>query len=88
MILYRAANMAEAIGIPEYFVEELGQLQLCQQFLRMTWCSSQEVAGARMLIPRYDVVRPVAGMRSLLDDITRLVEDGAKAGRGLLTQHH
>jgi hypothetical protein len=73
--LYRAADIAEGVAVPEFYISEIGMIENLDPNIRVLLCSYGEIAGARLLIPQVSIVRPACGLRAALAIMRRVVPE-------------
>lgn len=59
MALYRAANLAEGIIVPEFYASEVGLIEMLVPCVRLTACSFGEIGGRGLLVPQFAAVWPL-----------------------------
>src|SRR5262245_42399940 len=91
MILFHASNLAEVVGVPEFFADEIGKMELIGPNVRFMLCATTHQAGQQLLIPKCEIIRPLCTLAAAIEQVQNALTTGVNSAAsfyGLPTRAH
>ena len=75
MILFRATNLVEMTGVPEFYCDDIGQIAVCGPNMKVVFCGTTEISGRSLLYPKCELIRPLRTVVAHVEQIQRALRE-------------